>query len=94
MSDGKKSWIKVNEDGCVTVTLSRPFEINGANVAYVVMREPTLDDQVVSQETRGSDTVKEITLFSNLCTIAPSDVRKLPLRDYLRLQAAFANFID
>lgn len=94
MADKKQEWMKVNDDGSIVVTLSRPFEINGAKISYLTMREPTLDDQVVSNETRGSDVVKEITLFSNLCTVAPADVRKLPLRDYLRLQAAFANFID
>lgn len=95
MSGEKKpSWIKIGEDGSVTVTLSRPFEINGAKLSYLVLREPTVDDQIVSSETRGSDVIKEVTLFSNLCTVAPSDLRRLPARDYMRLQAAFANFID
>ena len=95
MSGEKKpAWMKVNEDGSVTVTLSRPLEVNGAKLAELTMREPTVDDQVVSNETRGSEVVKEITLFANLCTIAPTDVRKLPVRDYMRLQAAFGGFID
>lgn len=90
----KLDWMDVSDDGSVTITLSRPLEINGAKVSYIVMREPDVEDQIISNETRGSDVVKEVTLFSNLCTISPADLRKLKLRDYMRLQAAFANFID
>lgn len=95
MSGEKKpAWMKVNDDGSVTITLSRPIEINGAKVPTLTMREPTVGDQVVSNEVRGSDVVKEITLFANLCTISPDDVRRLPVRDYNRMQESFGNFID
>lgn len=94
MAEEKPGWMKVMEDGSVQVSLSKPMEVNGAKISYLVMREPTLDDQIVSNETRGSDAIKELTLFSNLCTVAASDMRKIAYRDYMRLQAAFGNFID
>jgi hypothetical protein len=95
MAEKKSEWVKVNEDGSVTVTLTKAFEINGAKVGYVVMREPTVDDHMVSNETRGSELTKEVTMFANLCTIPAPDLRRLPMRDYMRLQAAYtANFFD
>ncbi|KVE33907.1 phage tail assembly protein [Burkholderia sp. TSV86] len=94
MSAKKETWLKENGDGSVTITLSKPLEVNGVPLQEVTMREPTLDDQVASNEARGSDVLKEITLFANLCTVAPADLRRLKLRDYLRLQAAFGNFLD
>ena len=93
--DNSKDWVKANADGSVTVNLTKPIDINGAKVSSVTMREPTLSDHVVSSEVRGSDLTKEISLFSNLCTISPADLQLLPMRDYMRLQAAYAgNFFD
>jgi hypothetical protein len=94
MAKKEPEHIKVNDDGSVTVTLSRPIDINGAKLSYLTMREPTVGDQLVSSAVRGTVEEKEITLFSNLCTVAPSDIHKLPMRDYMRLQAAFGNFLD
>ena len=42
----------------------------------------------------GSDAAREIQTFANLCEQAPDDIRRLPLKDYKRLQAAYVNFID
>ncbi|QPB08635.1 tail protein [Burkholderia phage Mica] len=95
MSGEKKpAWMKVNEDGSVTVTLSRPIEVNGAKLAAMTMREPEVGDQLAANEVKGSEDIKEVHFFANLCTIAPEDVRRLKVRDYQRLQLAFANFTD
>lgn len=91
----KQPWLKVNDDGTVTITLAKPVEINGAKIGYVTMREPVLDDHIVANGTRGDDLVKESTLFANLCEIAPADIRRFPMRDFMRMQAAYsANFFD
>ena len=34
----------------------------------------------------------EVRMIANLCEISPDDVRKMPLRDYARLQAGVALF--
>lgn len=94
MAEKKESWMKVNDDGSVTVTLSRPRDIEGAKVATLTMREPTVDDQLAASEVQGSEVLKEITLLANLAMIPAAEVRKLPVRDYQRLQAAFSNFTD
>jgi hypothetical protein len=94
-SEKKPDWVKVNDDGTVTVTLVKPIDVNGAKVGYLVMREPTVDDHIVANGQKGDDLTKEAALFANLCTVPPADVRRLPMRDFMRLQAAYsANFFD
>lgn len=80
-------------DGFVDVALSRPVEIAGAKVQVVRMREPTVGDQLAIDKIQG-DSAKEMTLFANLCELSPDDLKKLPLKDYRRLQQAFTGFID
>jgi len=94
MSGENKPWLKFYDDGTVDITLSRELEVNGAKLSVLTMREPTVSDQLAASEVKGSEAVKEISFFANLCTIAPTDLQRLPVRDYARLQAAFAAFID
>lgn len=79
--------------GFVDVPLSRPLSIAGADVKALRMREPTVADQLASEEAKGSDSAKEIAMFANLCEVAPDDIKRLSLRDYKTLQAAFLGFL-
>jgi hypothetical protein len=76
------------------ITLSRPATVGGASVSTIRMREPTVADQENFQDAGRNDAAREIVTFANLCEIAPDDIRKLPLRDYIRLQASFALFTN
>jgi hypothetical protein len=94
-SKEKADFFKSNDDGSVTVTLSRPIEIDGASVPALTMREPTVEDHLVAEKVKGSDLEREIAMFGNLCGVTPASIRRLPHRDYLRLAAAYTgNFFD
>jgi len=80
--------------GFADITLSRPIEINGAKVSALRMREPTVADQMAADAYGGSDAQKELAAFANLCEVSPDDLKKLPMRDYKRLQKAFVSFLD
>jgi hypothetical protein len=80
-------------DGFADVALSRGVEIAGAKVQALRMREPTVGDQLAIDKIQG-DAAKEMALFANLCELTPDDLKKLSLKDYRRLQQAFAGFID
>lgn len=67
---------------------------SGTDTNHLVMREPTVEDQIVHDELRGSDAVREVTMFANLCEVAPADVRKLTLKNYRRLQEAYQGFLE
>lgn len=79
-------------DGFVDVTLARPAKFNGIEMGVVRMREPTVADQEATQDSKESDAAREITAFANLCEASPADIRALSLRNYHRLQVAFALF--
>ena len=81
------------DTGYVDVELARPLEIDGAQVKKLRMREPTVADQETSLEIDGTDAKREILMFANLCEVAPDDIKKLTLRDYKKVQAAFMGFI-
>ena len=57
------------------------------------MREPTVADQLATEELKGGESAKEIAMFANLCEIAPDDIKRLTLKDYKKVQAAFLGFI-
>lgn len=79
--------------GFVDVELSRPMVIDGAQVKALRMREPTVADQLASEEMKGSDSAKEIAMLANLCEVSPDDIKRLTLKDYKKLQAAFLGFL-
>lgn len=87
-------WLKYNADGSADITLSRPADMSGAKVSAMRMREPTVADSEATSEMSGSDAAREIQSFANLCEVSPDDVRKLPLKDFKRLQVAYLGFID
>lgn len=78
--------------GTVDVELSRPIDVDGKQVQVLHMREPIVADQLALEQMKGSDANKEVTLFANLCQISPDDLRQMSLRDYRKLQQAFAGF--
>lgn len=89
----KPEWLKELPDGSMEITLAKPLEVMGAMVTVVTMREPTVADQEASQAMEGSDATREINEFANLCQLAPDDIRKMSLRNYQRVRAAYLSFI-
>lgn len=81
------------DTGYIDVALSRPMAIDGAQVKALRMREPTVADQLASEEMKGSDSAKEIAMLANLCEVSLDDIKRLTLKDYKKLQAAFLGFI-
>ena len=89
-----EDYLKQNDDGSVDVTLSRPLTIDGAQVSVVRLREPTVDDLLAGEEIKGSAANREVQIFANLAEISTGDIRRLPARDYNRMQRAYGLFID
>lgn len=81
-------------EGYADITLATPATILGSKVSTLRMREPIVEDQLAADATSGSDAQKEIATFANLCDLAPDDIRKLTMRNYKRVQAAWLGFLD
>ena len=84
--------VEPTDAGYVDIELSRPIEIDGVQVTTLRMREPTVADQLLLDEMKGSDATKEVTLVANLCEVTPDDIKRLTLRDYRKVQKAFSGF--
>ena len=82
----------IERDGYAEVTLTRPRQVNGVETAVLRRREPPVEDMERFQDDKGSDAQREVRMIANLCEIPPDDLRKLPLRDYARLQSGVALF--
>lgn len=80
-------------EGFAEITLSRPLEVSGTKMPVLTMREPTVNDQLVSEAATGSDGEKDVLYMANLCGVAPDDIKRLPLRDFQRVKEAFLGFI-
>lgn len=89
----KKEFLK-HGTGFVDVTLSRPAKFNGVDQDVLRMREPTVADTEAASEFKGSDAAREISAIANLCDVSPDDMRKLPQRDFVRLQEGYKSFLD
>ncbi|MEI4262777.1 phage tail assembly protein [Roseovarius sp. D0-M9] len=97
MSDNKApgypAYIKEGADCSLTVELSRGVDIAGAHVTSIKLREPSLDDQLVSQKI-GNNAEAEVALIANLAEVAPEELRGVKMRDFIRLQEALGFFYD
>lgn len=86
-------FLKVNDDQSITVTLSRPFDVNGAKLSSLTLREPRLSDQLAMQNHSDKSAEQEVFMVSSLAEVAASDLARLPLKDYRRLSMGLALFI-
>lgn len=88
-----EDFVKYSE-GFADIQLSRALNIGGAPVTALRMREPTVRDNLSYDEMKGSDARKELNVFANLMEMDPKHIEALPIRDYRRVTAAYAGFLD
>jgi hypothetical protein len=79
-------------DGVAQVTLASPATVGGVKVDSITMREPSVGDMKIVQNSRASDAEKEIAAIANLCELTTAEVEAMSLRNFGRLQAAFKLF--
>ncbi|RKR02583.1 tail assembly chaperone E/41/14-like protein [Kushneria sinocarnis] len=88
-------YLEYADDGShVVITLVRPASIAGVEQSALQMREPTVEDQIVASEMKGSDATREVAMFANLCEVSPDDIRRLPMKSFRRVQEAYAGFLE
>jgi hypothetical protein len=86
---------KLNTDEGATIELSSAIEVSGAIIKTVFMRAPTVGDNLAIHEMKAtSDARRELNLFANLCELTPDDIQKMKMKDYVKLQKAFADFLS
>lgn len=88
------AWMNLAADR-VTVTLSKPTELNGVQTDKLSLRSPTVRDIRAAQNTGGDDDEqRELNLFASLAEIGVKDLEGLALKDYTRLQAGYFRLVQ
>lgn len=77
-----------------SITLDSPVQHGGHEYATLTMREPKVRDSLAARKSGGSDADVEVRLFSNLCEVPPEVIEGMGMRDYLKLQAAYKDFLS
>lgn len=79
----------------VTVTLSRPAELNGVTTDSISLRAPTVRDIRTAQATAaGNEEQAELNLFASLAEVGAKDLEGMALKDYTRVQVGYFRLVQ
>lgn len=88
------AWLALSAER-VTVTLSRPTELNGVQADKISLRSPTVRDIRTAQQTGGADDEqRELNLFASLAEVSAKDLEGMALKDYSRLQTGYFRLVQ
>lgn len=76
------------------IELKYPVEHKGETVEVLTMRRMKVRDQLAADKKGGSNAEVEVTLFSNLCEVAPEVIKDLDIADYRELQKTYKGFLE
>ncbi|WNN38501.1 phage tail assembly protein [Pseudomonas inefficax] len=94
MTKKTPAWLTLSADR-VTVTLSKPTELNSVMVDTITMRSPTVRDIRVAQRGAGDDDEqRELNLFASLAEVSAKELEGMDLKDYTRLQTAYFRLVQ
>ena len=94
MSKPAPKYLKLTAEN-VTITLTKPTELNGIKVDTITLRAPTVRDMRISSQTSdGDDEQRELNLFASLAEVGIKDLEGLALKDYGRLQAGYFRLVQ
>lgn len=94
MSKPLPKYIKLEADS-VTVTLTKPAELNGITQDQITLRAPTVRDiRNSTQASGGDDEQRELNLFASLAEVGVKDLDGLTYKDYTRLQSGYFRLVQ
>ncbi|MFG0851584.1 phage tail assembly protein [Pseudomonas sp. FYR_2] len=89
MSKPAPKYLKLTAES-VTVTLTKPTEMNGIKVDTITLRAPTVRDMRISSQTSdGDDEQRELNLFASLAEVGVKDLEGLTYKDYNRVSTGY-----
>lgn len=89
MSKPVPKYLKLTAEN-VTVTLTKPTEMNGIKVDTITLRAPTVRDMRMSSQTSdGDDEQRELNLFASLAEVSVKDLEGLTYKDYNRVSTGY-----
>lgn len=93
MSKKTPDWLTIGPENA-TIKLSRPTTMNGVKQDKIALRVPTVGDlRAAAKHSKDDKEEQEIFLFASLAECAPSDIEKLSVKDYNRVQEGYFRLI-
>tara|TARA_E500000331_G_scaffold29878_2_gene25123 strand:+ start:592 stop:891 length:300 start_codon:yes stop_codon:yes gene_type:complete len=92
MTKTRPSLSVVSDRPTETVDLDFPVMIDGTEVSFLDMRRPTVRDQIIFEDGKGSDARKVVKMLSNLCSVAEETIMDLDQSDFLKLSEVLQGF--
>ena len=75
------------------IKLEFPITVDGATLAEIKLRRPTVKDMRVARLTGGKDdAAQEINLIANLAQLTPDAIESLDMADFVKVQKALQGF--
>lgn len=75
------------------IKLDFPITVDGATLAEIKLRRPTVKDMRVARLTGGKDdAAQEINLIANLAQLTPDAIESLDMADFVKVQKALQGF--
>ncbi|MFJ7790644.1 phage tail assembly protein [Pseudomonas sp. NPDC096925] len=94
MSKPVPKYLKLTAEN-VTVTLTKPAEMNGIKVDTITLRAPTVRDMRISSQTSdGDDELRELNLFASLAEVGVKDLEGLMYKDYNRVSTGYTFLVQ
>jgi hypothetical protein len=94
MSKPLPKYIQLEADR-VTVTLTKPTELNGVTQDKITLRAPTVRDiRNASKVADGDEEERELNLFASLAEVGVKDLDGLAYKDYSRLQSGYFRLVQ
>lgn len=76
------------------IKLTKPAKISGVEVHELTMRAPKVRDMLLADKKGGGAAEREINLFAVLCEVTAEEIEELEMKDYLKLQEAYQDFLS
>ena len=93
MSRKTPVWLSASADG-IGIKLARPTELNGVKQNRITLRIPTIGDlRAAAKHAKDDKEAQEIFLFASLGECSPSDIEKLSVKDYNRVQEGYFRLV-
>tara|TARA_B100000459_G_C8598314_1_gene210850 strand:+ start:1936 stop:2217 length:282 start_codon:yes stop_codon:yes gene_type:complete len=74
------------------IELQYPVSIDGTTVEELSMRRPTVRDQILFEDGKGSEARKIVKMLANLCEVSEETIMDLDQIDFLKISEVLSGF--
>ncbi len=74
------------------IELTYPVSIDGTAVEELSMRRPTVRDQILFEDGKGSEARKIVKMLANLCEVSEDTIMDLDQVDFLKISEVLSGF--